>query len=169
MRHQETKSAKLQRSDVCTSAPASPRPSRWKQFLVSKGIVNSGSPPSSEQEFKIDLNRFSSACSSFARTAPCLTEMKGRPHAGNFLAKSLMMLQLERDDPEVKDEKLEKRDRDERNEKISKSLEDLKVGGTNGGVSKLSPEEPLWKRRCGTKPLTLDLKKQSLSAPSTLQ
>lgn len=160
------KDNKLQRIEGAFSAPSSPRPSRWKQFLGAKGTVNPSLQNSPEkEEFQIDLNRFSSACSSIAKTTPCFKDMKGRTHTGAFLAKSLMMLQL---DCEEREEGKElKHSIYEGSDNKVKDSETVEQGSfckpvVNNILAKGAiVEEPLWKRRSGAKPLTLDLKKQS--------
>lgn len=157
------KDSKLQRIEGPFSAPSSPRPSRWKQFLGAKGTVNPSLQNSPEkEEFQIDLNRFSSACSSIAKTAPCFKDMKGRTHTGAFLAKSLMMLQL--DCEEDKEPKHSIHEGSDNKVKDSETMEEgsfCKPVVNNILAKGANVEEPLWKRRSGAKPLTLDLKKQS--------
>lgn len=163
------KDNKLQRIEGPFSAPSSPRPSRWKQFLGAKGTVNPSLQNSPEkEEFQIDLNRFSSACSSIAKTTPCFKDMKGRTHTGAFLAKSLMMLQLDCEEREEEEKELKHSTYEGSDNKVKEDSETGEQGSfgkpavNNNILAKgANVEEPLWKRRSGAKPLTLDLKKQN--------
>jgi hypothetical protein len=161
------KDNKLQRIEGALSAPSSPRPSRWKQFLGAKGTVNPSLQNSPEkEEFQIDLNRFSSACSSIAKTTPCFKDMKGRTHTGAFLAKSLMMLQLDceerEEEKELKHSIYEGSDHKVKDSETADQQGSFSTPVVNNILAKgATVEEPLWKRRSGAKPLTLDLKKQS--------
>ena len=161
------KDNKLQRIEGALSAPSSPRPSRWKQFLGAKGTVNPSLQNSPEkEEFQIDLNRFSSACSSIAKTTPCFKDMKGRTHTGAFLAKSLMMLQLDceerEEEKELKHSICEGSDNKVKDSDTAEQEGSFCKPAVNNILAKgATVEEPLWKRRSGAKPLTLDLKKQS--------
>lgn len=137
-----------------SSAPSSPaRPSKWRQILGARGTVNPSAQPRNDAgEVHVDLNRFSSGCSSIAKTAPTLKDMKaGRTHTGTFLAKSLMMLQLE---CEAQDHEADKPCESKPTEQ---TLRPPVAMASRGSASE---EVLLWKRRSGAKPLTLDLKRR---------
>jgi hypothetical protein len=134
-----------------SSAPSSPaRPSKWRQILGARGTVNPSAQPRNDSgEVHVDLNRFSSACPSIAKTAPTLKA--GRTHTGTFLAKSLMMLQLE---CEAQDHEADKPCESKPTEQ---TLRPPVAVASRGSASE---EVLLWKRRSGAKPLTLDLKRR---------
>lgn len=150
------------------SAPSSPKPSRWRQFLGPRGMLNPSVQSRNENEFHVDLNRFSSACSSIAKTAPTLDMKSSRTQTGTFLAKSLMMLQLECDSardesPGVSDVSASKTKPseikcNEETKCIASRPPAAVCNNTRGG----SDEVLLWKRRSGAKPLTLDLKRRAV-------
>ena len=142
-----------------SSAPSSPaRPSKWRRILGARATVNPNVPPRNDSsEFHVDLNRFSSACSSIAKTAPTLKDMKaGRSHTGTFLAKSLMMLQLE---CEARDDQASDEAHSEPCESETKE-HNLRPPAATASRGSASEEVLLWKRRSGGKPLTLDLKRR---------
>lgn len=143
-----------------SSAPPSPaRPSKWRQILGARGTVNPSAPPRNgdASEFHVDLNRFSSACSSIAKTAPTLKDMKsGRTHTGTFLAQSLLMLQLECEARDQANDEAGTPREPETKEETWRSPPPVAMASRGSS----SEEVLLWKRRSGAKPLTLDLKRR---------
>ncbi len=165
------KKGRLQRSTL-NRMPDSPRLSRWRHFLGAKATVSypSSQRPGPEHDFEIDLNRFSTTCSSLVKTAPSLEDITTcQARSGSFLAKSLMLLQLDCDES-TKQNSSQKAPTLEAFQKALEVNNAIKVDLPKVGLpTKPScDQEPLWKRRCGSKPLTLDLQKRSLSAPPSL-
>jgi len=154
---------RLQRSsrvvaDVVPETP--PKHFQWKQFLGSKATVNSSTVATVRDEFEFDLGRFSKT-DSVAKTTQSLVESEVQPETdGSFqVTKSLLLLRLDHQDNQSQ----------EALHGASGSVIMCEKDSQRIVLTKRASEEPLWKRRHGQKPLTLTLRKESSSAPATLE
>lgn len=154
---------RLQRSsrvvaDVVPETP--PKHFQWKQFLGSKATVNSSTVATVRDEFEFDLGRFSKT-DSVAKTTQSLVESEVQPETnGSFqVTKSLLLLRLDHQDNQSQ----------EALHGASGSVIMCDKDSQRIVLTKRASEEPLWKRRHGQKPLTLTLRKESSSAPATLE
>ena len=161
----KAKRGKLQmKATESISTPSSPRPSKWKQILGTRGTVNPSQPRDEENEsgeFYVDLNRFGSACSSTMQDqalTPNFGHIKiGKTSSvGTFLAKPLPPMQTEG-----------RKTNDGSNFGYSK--DESASGSLPLPISNPKPqareEVLIWKRRSGAcKPSTLELNRRVLKS-----